>query len=151
MTLVLRSMEVEDIPAVVVIERQVQLHPWSHQLFADSVNGSDICWVLTEGSQVVGYAVLKAILDEAELLTLSIKPEYQGKGLGRYLLEGVIQRIQAGGVSQLFLEVRISNAVAIGLYLSCGFAHIGRRSGYYPTDSGGREDAFVLSASLVNS
>ncbi len=145
----LRPMVLEDIASVVQIERRVQGHPWTHQLFADSVNGRDLCWVLVADDQVIGYAVLKLIAGEAELLTLAVVPEYQGQGLGRRLLQGVLEQAREAGAEQLFLEVRVSNAPAILLYRSTGFSDCGRRRDYYPNPDGSHEDALVMALAVA--
>ena len=69
---------------------------------------------------------------EAELLRIAVSPEARGQGLGRKLLEACQQDLAEAGMTRLFLEVRASNAPAIGLYLACGWKPVGRRPGYYP-------------------
>lgn len=151
MTELLRPMVIEDIADVVQIEREVQGHPWSHQLFAESVNGNDQCWVLELKEQLVGYGVLKTIAGESELLTISIAPGFQGRGLGRKLLEALKSKALEEPADTLFLEVRASNKTALGLYQSSGFQQVGLRKNYYPNPDGSREDALVMSTSLHHS
>ena len=69
---------------------------------------------------------------EAELLRIAVSPEARGQGLGRKLLEACQQDLAEAGMTRLFLEVRASNAPAIGLYWACGWKPVGRRPGYYP-------------------
>ena len=87
------------------------------------------------------------ILDEAHLLNICIHPQNQGRGLGTSALKAVISRAESQGAREMFLEVRASNAAAIGLYGGAGFNETGRRNGYYPTD-GGREDAILMAKVL---
>ena len=63
--------------------------------------------------------------------------------LGRRLLDHLASTAREAGATQLFLEVRPSNAAALALYARAGFETIGRRKGYYPA-AGGREDALVM-------
>ena len=69
---------------------------------------------------------------EAELLRIAVSPEARGQGLGRKLLEACQQDLAEAGMTRMFLEVRASNAPAIGLYWACGWKPVGRRPGYYP-------------------
>jgi ribosomal protein S18 acetylase RimI-like enzyme len=69
---------------------------------------------------------------EAELLRIAVSPEARGQGLGRTLLEACQRDLAETGMDRLFLEVRASNAPAIGLYRACGWKPVGRRPGYYP-------------------
>jgi ribosomal-protein-alanine N-acetyltransferase len=69
---------------------------------------------------------------EAELLRIAVDPAHRGGGLGRALLEACQRDLAEAGLSQLFLEVRVSNAAAIRLYRACGWEPCGRRAGYYP-------------------
>lgn len=77
---------------------------------------------------------------EAELLRIAVDPAHCGRGLGRSLLQACQGELTAEGLVSLFLEVRASNAAAIGLYRSCGWEACGRRPGYYPDG----EDALLF-------
>lgn len=68
---------------------------------------------------------------EAELLRIAVSPEARGQGLGRSLLEACQRDLAGEGLVRLFLEVRPSNAAAIGLYRACGWEPCGRRPRYY--------------------
>ena len=65
------------------------------------------------------------------------------------MLEHLFERARAGGMREVFLEVRPSNLAAIRLYQSLGFEPIGVRRGYYQA-LGGREDATVLKLRLAS-
>lgn len=87
--------------------------------------------------QVLGYALLR-ILDDAELLLIGVAEDCRGQGIGRALLETILTYTEDRDV---FLEVRESNAAAIGLYRSCGFEQIAKRVHYYKEPF---EDALIL-------
>jgi ribosomal-protein-alanine N-acetyltransferase len=95
---------------------------------------------------ITGFAIYECVLDEATLLNLAVNPEVQGKGLGRKLLRQSLLVLDAT-IGKVFLEVRVSNATALHLYLSEDFVEIGTRRNYYPIATG-REDARVLELNL---
>jgi len=135
----------EDIAAVMAIEERVYPIGWTAGIFADCLRVGYCCWVW-EGAEaeILGYGVLSVAAGEAHLLNLSVAPEAQGHGYGRAMLEHLETLARRHGAQEMFLEVRPSNPVAIGLYLSSGFREMGRRRGYYPTPGQEREDAVVM-------
>ena len=83
---------------------------------------------------------------EAHILNISVAPNEQGQGIGRRMLEHLIE-LATGKAETIFLEVRPSNVGAIALYEKMGFNEIGVRKGYYPATNG-REDAIMLALEL---
>ena len=98
---------------------------------------------------VGGFALAQVAADEAEILTLGVRAEWQRHGVGVKLIEGVKRAAQRAGARQVFLEVAASNAAALALYAKTGFAEAGRRKGYYAKTDGANEDAVMLRAALV--
>jgi len=92
---------------------------------------------------LLGFSVAMVILDEWHLLNLCVYPANQRQGVGRYLLEKLMEQARAQKADRMLLEVRKSNRAAIRLYQSVGFEDIGYRKGYYPSHQG-REDARVM-------
>lgn len=142
-----RKMTLADLALVNQLENAAHYHPWSKKLLADAIN-SYACWILLEHQQIVGYAILKIVLDEAELLNIVIAPAQQGRGLGKVLLTKIIQEAQQLGAKDCFLEVRESNSQAYQLYERFGFNEIARRANYYPTPQG-FEDALIMVYSVL--
>ncbi len=140
---VMRRMQVADIERVMGVERATYDYPWTTRIFEDCIRVGYDCWVLEADGRQVGHAVLTVAAGEAHLLNLSVDPRWQGHGLGRYLLQRLFGFACEQGAEALFLEVRPSNTVALALYRSEGFQHIGTRPRYYPLPSG-REDAWVF-------
>ena len=143
----MRAMRASDLNAVMAIERVNFPFPWSEGNFKDSMNSGYICLVMEQANQVMGYAVLMMVLDEAHLLNISVDKAYQGKGWGRYLLVHMMDVGREKGGINMFLEVRPSNHSALGLYESMGFNEMGVRPGYYPAHNG-REDAVLMGMAL---
>lgn len=143
----MRAMSTSDLDAVMAIERVNFPFPWSEGNFKDSIDSGYICLVMEQANQLVGYAVLMMVLDEAHLLNISVDKTYQGKGWGRYLLVHMMDVGREKGGLNMFLEVRPSNHSALGLYESMGFNEMGIRPGYYPALNG-REDAVLMGMAL---
>ncbi|MFI3177939.1 MAG: ribosomal protein S18-alanine N-acetyltransferase, partial [Methylococcaceae bacterium] len=83
---------------------------------------------------------------EAHILNISVDPVEKNQGIGRKMLENLID-VARGRAETVFLEVRPSNTAAIALYEDVGFNEIGVRKGYYPAENG-REDAIMLALTL---
>ena len=136
-------MQSQDLASLTAIEASIQAFPWSEGNFSDSMSAGYSCWMMLDGPVPVGYAVLMRVIDEAHILNISVVADRQRGGLGRRLLDHLASTAREAGATQLFLEVRPSNAAALALYARAGFETIGRRKGYYPA-AGGREDALVM-------
>lgn len=106
-------------------------------------------WGISDGTSLVGFALLSIIRDEAEILTCAIHPSYQRQGLGRQLFQKIISDIKAKGVIQLFLEVDVVNVPAQRLYHSLEFESIGLRKGYYRQSDGSHSDAVTMVLHLL--
>ena len=92
-----------------------------------------------------GFILIRVVADEAEILTLAVRPAARRSGLGARLVEAAMVRAAALGAERMFLEVAEDNVAARALYTRAGFVEAGRRRGYYARTDGSREDALVLS------
>ena len=92
---------------------------------------------------MAAFAITQVVLDEATLFNIAVDPDFQRRGLGKALLEHLIDELEKRGVLTLWLEVRASNVAAIALYESLGFNEATIRRNYYPT-ADGREDAIIM-------
>jgi ribosomal-protein-alanine N-acetyltransferase len=97
--------------------------------------------------RLLGFALYRVVLEDAELLLLAVAPQAQGKGIGRKLLGEFIDDARAKGAANIHLEVRDGNP-AIRMYQAAGFAASGRRRNYYRGSDGRQHDAlsFLLGA-----
>ena len=93
-----------------------------------------------EQEKILGFGCLWAILEEAHITILAIKPHYQGQGLGQLLLYSLLQDAVSRSLERVTLEVRASNQVALSLYKKFDFKIAGRRKSYYKNG----EDALIL-------
>ncbi len=144
----LDPMTEDDLDWVAAHERQLHFFPWTRGNFSDSLGAGYLALVLREEGERAGYGVLMLVLDEAHLLNISVIRSCQGRGLGREMLLHLFEAARAHGATQLFLEVRPSNAPALALYRACGCEAVGRRTRYYPAQDGQREDAILMRVAL---
>lgn len=139
----IRRMLMTDLDAVVAIEREVFLFPWTRGNFSDSIDSGYHCLVLEQNGHLFGYGVMIIGPEEAHLLTLSVAAGSQRKGWGEKLLQYFICIARDQRARSMFLDVRESNRAAARLYERIGFRQIGKRRDYYPA-MGGREDSIVM-------
>ena len=144
---IIRPMSEADVPAVVAVERASYQFPWSEGIFRDCLRVGYVCRVAVVGEELIGYGVMSLVAGEAHILNLCVREEFRCRGIGRKLLDHLLDQGAAAGMSEAFLEVRPSNTAAIRLYQSFGFEQVGMRRGYYQATRG-REDAAVLKLSL---
>ena len=150
--LLFRRMRSDDLEEVMQNETRGYAFPWTRGIFLECLAARYQTRVMSlkdENGQekIIGHTVLTAAAGEAHLLNVCISRDYQGEGLGRLLVEHILDRARLLNVEVVFLEVRPSNRVAIELYHSMGFNEIGLRENYYPAHIG-QEDAKVLALQL---
>jgi len=142
-----RPMMEIDLAEVAAIEQRSYAFPWSENIFRDCLRVGYTCRALDLAGQIIGYGVMSVGAGEAHILNVCVREEFRIVGFGRRLLEHLLERAAASGVSEAYLEVRPSNLAAIRLYQRLGFEQIGIRRGYYQAPDG-REDAIVLKLPL---
>lgn len=118
--------------------------PWSVGEFAALLDEPGVFLV----ARTTGFALIRVVADEAELLTLAVLPRARLRGLGRALLAAAEARAAAAGAARIFLEVAEDNAPARALYVAAGYAAAGRRPGYFVLPGGESVDALVLHRAL---
>ena len=101
----------------------------------------------SDTAAVAGFALIRAIVDEAELLLIAVDPAMQHMGVGAALVGDFIQFARSRGASRLHLEVRDGNS-AILLYERAGFSLAGVRRDYYRGHDGRTRDALTLALQL---
>ncbi len=99
----------------------------------------------TRASKTLGFILMRQAGNEAEILTLVVRPVDQRKGCGRILLTSSLSLASANGCQEVFLEVARDNKAALTLYLNCGFKQVGTRPNYYRRlETSPAVDALVL-------
>lgn len=139
---VIRDMTAEDVEAVYAIERSSFFSPWSKANMTGELENRSACnRVLTMGERVVGYYFSWHIAGESSLNNISVAQDYRGCGYGDLLMRDFLLESRKRGAQELFLEVSVANAPALGLYHKHGFETVATRKNYYEAE---HLDAYVL-------
>jgi ribosomal-protein-alanine N-acetyltransferase len=132
LTSLVRPMTATDLEVVSNLERDIFPDPWSARAFAEELAAEGRHYlVCEEGGEVVGYAGLLVIGEDAHVVTLGVIPTRRQHGLGALLMLRLAEKALGAGAINLTLEVRADNEVAQGLYHRFGFVPIGVRRRYY--------------------
>jgi ribosomal-protein-alanine N-acetyltransferase len=126
--------------------------PWDSAAFGALLNGPGVVALVAEkGGEPVGLVMVRAVADEAEILTLAVLPSARRRGVGAALMRAALAEAARFGARRLFLEVAEDNAAAAGLYARLGFVEVGRRRGYYARGGGEAAAARILGLDLAPS
>lgn len=151
-----RRMNGADLDVVLTLEAKGHAVPWGLRIFQDCLWAGYYC-ILLEREKVghkrvlLAYAIMSAAAGEAHILNVCVNKKYQRQGFGQKIVTHLLGVAKNNKVKMVFLEVRLSNNIAINLYESLGFFEIGHRGSYYPTIEGCREDALVMALELNSS
>ena len=118
--------------------------PWTAAAFAGLLDQPGVFAVEAPD----GFILMRAVADEAEILTLAVRPEARGRGQGARLVAEGVDAAGARGAGQVFLEVAEDNASALALYARTGFVETGRRPAYYSRPDGSRVAALLFTLNL---
>jgi len=124
----------EDIARIAEIEASLfKDKAWSLELIRSELESPEnlVIVVKDEFSEIVGYIIIRIILDEAEVLRFGVKKENQGKGIGKRLLMTALDELRRRGIKKIFLEVSVDNVKAQKLYEKFEFKKVGERKDYY--------------------
>lgn len=117
-----------------------QSRPWSEAEFAAFLN-SPLTFAVGDARC---FALVRVIVDEAELLTIATHPDHQRQGLARAVMTSWRQMASQRGAATAFLEVAADNGAATDLYRACGFSVCGNRPGYYRRQNAPSVDAILM-------
>lgn len=119
--------------------------PWSAEAFAGLLAQPGMI-LETDPS---GFILVRVVVDEAEILTLAVRPSARRQGIGGRLVTAAAARARAAGAERLFLEAAEDNRAARALYAGSGFTFSGRRRGYYAREDGPAVDAVLMTLALI--
>ena len=146
----MRAATLDDLDAIMALERaSFPSDAWSEAMMREEL-ASPHGWyvVVEEAGRVIGYGGLRAVggATDADIQTIALAEGFRGKGRGRTLLTALLDEAARRRMRDVFLEVRADNPVAQALYVSEGFAEVGRRPRYYQPDD---VDALVMRVNIA--
>ena len=145
--MLIRQAHVEDISQLLDIEHYCYDDPWPREAFEEEIgNGiAGIGMVAEDDGIIVGFITGLTMAQELQVHNIAVHPDYQGRGIGRQLMEAVDALGRAGDYKRISLEVRQDNDIACKLYMSLGFKAVGARKDFY----GPGQDASLYTKELT--
>jgi [ribosomal protein S18]-alanine N-acetyltransferase len=143
-----RDMTLEDVPAVDALEQRLfPADAWPLHMFLAELSQPETrrYLVAESGGDIVGYAGLMCVEPIADVQTIAVVPEFEGRGIGSTLLTRLIEEARVRGAADVLLEVRADNPRAQQLYVRFGFEQIHVRRRYYRDGV----DALIMRLQLV--
>ncbi len=140
-----RKWRYEDVFQIAALEKECFSDPWSFQMLADTFFSEHTLSVAAaENGKIAGYAFAVLAEEEADLANIAVTKSFRHRGIAKELLSRLEAQVRAAGGRKMFLEVRVSNAPAMALYLKTGYVGRYARPRYY----GNGEDALVMEKKL---
>ncbi len=142
-TITVRPMVMRDVDGVMAVEHDSFLTPWSRSAFEEELAQNRLARyiVAEENGMIVGYAGTWLVINEAHVTNVAVSSQRRREGIGRMLMQKLMELARENGMESMTLEVRVSNAAARHLYAQMGFVAAGIRKNYY---SETKEDALIL-------
>ena len=140
-------MTIEDLDDVYRLEVESYQFPWTKEILRDCILYNYDSYSVFFGNKLVGYIISKISLPETHILNITVDSSFRNNGIGRSLVNLIIDYARLRNSEDILLEVRESNLEAQSLYKKLQFKKIGIREGYYKC-SDGREDALVFRLKL---
>lgn len=138
----IRRMEEKDLPLIADLETVCFTESWSYGILEAGIHSPyDIYFVLEQDGRILGYANLRILAGEGEIQRIAVLPEFRRLGVGRKLMDAMVEHARANQVCAITLEVRAGNEPARNLYESYGFVSEAVRKGYYRNPA---EDAIIM-------
>ena len=142
----LRRWEYKDILRISELERECfPEEPWSYKTLVSGFESECFYGVLAEdGGEIIGYGGVTVAADSADVQNIAVTEPFRNSGVGTSILSELLKTAKNAGAEKIFLEVRVSNSIALKMYLKCGFVGIYARTRYYSNG----EDCLVMSKIL---
>lgn len=110
---------------------------WNYNILKEELNSQNSCYIVAFlNNEIVGFAGIKFIANEADIMNIVTKKTFRNQGIGKLLLENLIQLAKSLHLKSITLEVNEENAPAIHLYKKFGFEILGIRKNYYQNKNG---------------
>ena len=140
--MIIENMTADWVSQVAELEKICFSDPWSESSVASELNNPLSYWLVAlDGDRLMGYVGSQTVVGETDMMNIAVHPDYRRQGVAEKLILALVEGLKGMESHCLTLEVRASNAPAIGLYEKLGFRQIGLRKNYYRNP---KEDALIL-------
>ena len=95
------------------IEKQTNPTPWTYKNFKSSFEVGHFGLICLHKKEIAGFAIYSPIKPEAHLLNIAVAEKFQKQGAGALLLNSIIEQCKVMSISDIYLEVRISNTLSL--------------------------------------
>jgi len=140
-----------DMQRILEIEQEAISPPWTHGALLGEMYKQDSYFVVAVDERlspaVIGFAILRCVGDDGELLQIAVDKAQRREGAGDLLIMAALEYAREKALNSVFLEVRRGNTAAVGLYKKHGFNSVRTRKDYY---SDPVEDAVVMVKPLAD-
>jgi ribosomal-protein-alanine N-acetyltransferase len=134
-------MKFSDTEQVYKIECQVFPNPWPRSFFENDLQKyNTIALVADSNGVIVGYSIADCIADELHITNIAVNPLYQHQGIGKNLITEIEKIGIERDCANAYLEVRVTNKIAIDFYKNFGYDILHIRKNYYLDGT----DAYVM-------
>ncbi len=132
----IRTLNKNDVNGLMYLEQELFSQPFSSNSCLEELTLNSRLYIgLFYEGQLIGYAGANVTFDSADIIKIGVLKTEQGKGYGKKLLTGLLDRLKDLNVTEVLLEVEHENFKAINLYLGAGFKEISERKNYYGENS----------------
>lgn len=105
---------------------------WNFNILKEELQNENSKYIVAKiNDEVVGFAGIKIIIDEADIMNIVVKNNFRKKGIGSLFLQQLIDLSKTLNITSISLEVNEKNIAAISLYKKFNFKEIGIRKKYY--------------------
>ena len=119
---------------------------WAKKDFYSFISNQDNIFILSH-PKPVGYLKARVTADEIEIISIIIDKKFRKVGIGKSLLNKLLNIALKKKINNIFLEVSVENQIAISLYKKFNFIKVGKRKNYY-FQNGRYIDADIMSLTL---
>ena len=142
--MIVRLATMDDVEQIYNIEVDCFSIPWSLESIQHELENSDKKFyvVIEDEDRLIGYGGAWLVADEGQITNIAVRKDYRRDGYGAMINRKIVKECFKRGMTEIFLEVRISNLAALALYRRLGFAVKGLRKDYYSEPT---EDAYIMS------
>ncbi len=132
MELVIEKMTASHIKEIAVLEKECFSLPWSEDGLKSELNNNFArFYIAILDGKIAGYIGSHNVLGEVYITNVAVFSVFRQKGIGKALVEFLVDQMKKENAEFVTLEVRESNFKAISLYEKCGFQKVGQRKDFY--------------------